>query len=896
MAIQLDELVARLRLDDSGFSLSGVDSKLSSASAKMSTAGRSLTTGLTLPIVGAAVASVKLAGDFDATMRQVGIATDAPTAKLEDLALAMGAKTAFSAGDAAQAMLELAKGGMTAATIQGGALEATMTLAAAGGVELGDAATYMSNSLNAFGLEAKDAKGVAVALAGGANASSASVESLGQGLSQVSATAHAAGLSLDETVAILSALDAQGIKGSDAGTSLKTMLGSLVPTTDKAKNAMADLGLSFYDANGNMDDATTIAAKLQGAFGDMSEAQRLSTLRTIFGTDAFRAANALVETGESGLRRYIKATHDEETANRLAQSSMQGINGALEKAKGSMETAAITAGKALAPIIVKLAGNVEDAANWFAALDEGQRELIVKAALAAAALGPLLIVTGRLITVTSGLVKGTAGTISFLSGLTTKGGTAATSMQKLAGAAKLAAGAGGLVLLFDAMNRAPSAVSTLETAIGGAAAGSVFGPWGTAIGGVVGAIGGMIREDKAFADQIDERSEPVVGNYAATFDTLTGAITGATRAEAAHALEQSGALEIANKYGISSTKLVKAVLGQGNASDQVRGHIAALIDQQQRLFKQDEQKFGTAHANAQYYNQRIVQLENLLAALNKNTTAFSDMSAAQRRELEALRGGTIDVAAFDAAMRKLPPKVRTAFETLGVDSSKADVRALGRQYDLTPKTVTTIMKALGFDVANREADNTKRHLEDVDKVRPDLNPFRQLIIGDLRATKSQAGAEASGIGSAIGSGVSSGINSWLGNVATAAANLVDAAIATARAHAHAHSPSRKMIELGSDMGLGLAIGVDAERSRVQRSLAALVDNSDAKMSQLSFGTTVAGGTSGAVRRSETTADRSGRRPLRIVLDVGGGRSFTGWLSDEFDGRDELVGTSRRMRR
>lgn len=894
MAIQLDDLVARLRLDDSSFNTKGVTSKLSSASTKMRSTGRELTTGLTLPIVGAAVASVKLAGDFDQTMRQVGIATNAPTSQLEKLALTMGAKTAFSAGDAADAMLELAKNGMTAATIQGGALDATMTLAAAGQVSLADASTFTSNALNAFGLSAKDAQGVAVALAGGANASSASVQSLGQGLSQVSATAHAAGLGLDETVGILSALDAQGIKGSDAGTSLKTMLSSLVPQTKRAKDEMKRLGLSFSDANGNMDDADTIAAKLHDTFGDMSEAQRISSLRTIFGNDAFRAANALVDTGEKGLRRYITATHDEETANKLAQSSMEGINGSLERAKGSLETAGITIGKSLAPVVEDLAHNVEDAANWFAALDEKSRKQIVTAALVVAALGPLLIITGRLVGAVSSLVSTGSKLINFMANLSNNSGTATTRLQKLGAAAKLAAGAAGIALLADSLHKTADESSILETAAGGALAGTVFGPWGAAAGGAAGLIGGMLRADKAWSDHLKDEATPAVADYTATLNTMNGAITKSTRSMVAQTLQQDDVFTAANKLKISTADVTNAVLGQHDAQEKVSLALSTLRVKYDLMRKADEQSLGTAQANANY-SMRIEAVDKLSNSIAANSDKLRDNIADQKQLLEAVRGGTVNVHKYNAVMQQLPPKVQTAFEQIGVDSTKRDVIALGKQYKLTPKQVTTVMKALGFKDARDEADDTKQHIDDVDKVQPNLNPFKQNLLGALRATKSEAGAEAQGIGAAIGSGINSGLLGVVDVISTTAANAVSAALAAARKRADAHSPSRVFMALGSDMGVGLALGVEAETKRVQSSFASLVDNAPARMTQLGFGVDAQQRAGSSVRRSAASPAARGSRRLRIELDVGGGRSFTGWLIDELDGREELAGTRRRMR-
>lgn len=298
--------------------------------------------------------SVGLEASFSQTMNTMAAAAKVPAdgiKSLSDLAIQLGADTTYSAGEAATAMLELAKGGLDAATIKSGALAGTLTLAAAGGTSLETAATIASNALNTFSLKGSDMAAVAAAMAGGANASSASVESLGQALQQVGPGASNAGLSLQETVAVLSSFDAAGIKGSDAGTSLKTMLTRLVPSTDKAKGAMEDLGLSFTDASGNFLPITNIAQQLQDKLSGLSDEQQTLALSTIFGSDATRAATVLMKEGATGVQKFINATNDQNAANEVAAARMSGTAGAIESFKGSLETAKLRLGQFIAPAV-----------------------------------------------------------------------------------------------------------------------------------------------------------------------------------------------------------------------------------------------------------------------------------------------------------------------------------------------------------------------------------------------------------------------------------------------------------------------------------------------------------------------------------------------------------------
>lgn len=400
MTDSLGDAVLELSTDDSRLDrgLTKAEAKAKGSMSRMGgaakTVGTAMTVGITAPITGIGIAAVNAFGNFDQTIRQVGASAGISGGALEAMkgtALALGAETAFSAQQAADAMLELSKGGMTAAEIKAGALKETLTLAAAGGLELGAASTYMANTLNTFGLAATDGGKVAAALAGGANASTASVESLGMALSQVGPGAKQAGLSLNETVGALAAFDQAGVKGSDAGTSLKTMLQRLVPQTDEAKQAMADLGLQFVDAQGNFKPLTNIAQQLQDKLGGLSEAQRTAALTTIFGSDASRAAGIMADQGAAGLQKMIDATNDKSAAERMAKTNTEGLKGSIEQMMGSLETAAITIGGMLAPMVTKLADVVTKLTNQFMAAPAGVKMAAMAMAGIAAVIGPILL-------------------------------------------------------------------------------------------------------------------------------------------------------------------------------------------------------------------------------------------------------------------------------------------------------------------------------------------------------------------------------------------------------------------------------------------------------------------------------------------------------------------------
>lgn len=387
-----------------------------------------------LPVTGAltgvGAASTVMANNFNDAMSQAAGALDKPMSEMEDLrqlAIQTGQDTVFSATDAGNAITELAKGGLTEADIKAGALKTTMDLAASSGMDLGEAANVVVQAMGAFGLSANESAEAANALAGAAAASSTDVEPLTQALAQCSAGAKNAGWSIQETTAVLARFADAGIEGSDAGTSLKTMLQRLAAPTDSAATMIEQLGIQTRDSNGDLLGASEIAEELQNKLGGLDSASRDAALSTIFGSDAMRAATVMMDSGTEGIQKYINAANDQEAAQRLANSQMSDGSRAIEKLKGSLETAVIQIGDTLAPIVQKVAELITALVNKFSALPEGVQQVIVVVGILVAALGPLLMIIGQI----SLGISAVAGALSKLSGI---GGVA----TKLVGGIKTA--------------------------------------------------------------------------------------------------------------------------------------------------------------------------------------------------------------------------------------------------------------------------------------------------------------------------------------------------------------------------------------------------------------------------------------------------------------------------
>lgn len=352
-------------------------------------------------IAGAAIAAgiglaAKSAANFEARMSAVKAVSGASQKEMDQLskkALQLGKDTSFSASEAAQAIEELVKAGVSVPDVMNGAADATVALAAAGEISLPEAATIASNAMNQFALAAEDMPHIADLIAGAANASAIDVKQFGYSLSQAGAVANLVGASFDDTATAIALLGNAGIVGSDAGTSLKTMLSNLQPQTKKQTELMKELGLItkdgtniFFDAEGKLSDLGDVAGILNRALQGMTAAQKQATLSTLFGSDAVRAAAVFANQGAVGFTKMSQAITKVKAAD-VAKTRLDNFKGSLEQLKGSLETAGIVIGQIVLPALRKLVDFVAKVVNAFLGLPKGtQKAILIFVAVAGAML------------------------------------------------------------------------------------------------------------------------------------------------------------------------------------------------------------------------------------------------------------------------------------------------------------------------------------------------------------------------------------------------------------------------------------------------------------------------------------------------------------------------------
>jgi TP901 family phage tail tape measure protein len=310
-------------------------------------------------LTGAIGGAISKAADLESELnflQAVSGATGEQMRQVSALAKQLGADVtipAASALDAAKAMTELAKAGLSVEQSMAAA-KGSLQLAAAGQLDAARAAEIVAGALNAFGLAGDQAVRVADLLAASANASAADVLSMADSLKMASAVAAMSGRSIEETITALSMMANAGIQGSDAGTSLKTMLLRLVAPTKDAKEKLNSLGISLTDAQGRMLPLRDLTAQFASKLSALTEEERNYILTTVFGSDAIRAANIVLMAGADAYDEMYRAVTKANAATELAAARTRGLKGAQEALNNAVETLGLSFGEKLTPILAKV--------------------------------------------------------------------------------------------------------------------------------------------------------------------------------------------------------------------------------------------------------------------------------------------------------------------------------------------------------------------------------------------------------------------------------------------------------------------------------------------------------------------------------------------------------------
>lgn len=468
MAVNIGSAVAYLELDTSKFSKgfktayndlkvfsdksATAGNKLRGLSSTFDSVGKSLTKTVTVPLVGIGTAAVKTAAQFDSHMSEVkaiSSATGEQFTQLRNKAIEMGAKTKYSASESAQAFKYMAMAGWDTDDMLN-SIAGVMNLAAASGEDLASVSDIVTDAMTAFGLsadgttkvikngltvEVSNATHFADVLAQASRKSNTNVAMMGETFKYVAPVAGALGYSVEDTAVAIGLMANSGIKASQAGTTLRTLLTNMAKPTDTMQSAMDYLGISLETTDGKMKSFSEVMQDLRKSFGqckmpmdtfkkklaeiekqhesgEITEKKYNAAVEDLtkkaYGAEGALKANLAASLagaqGMSGLLAIVNAT-DEDFQNLtdsinncdgvsqdMADTMNDNLNGAVTLLKSAIESALISIGDRFTPVIRKLAENITGLVEKFNGLSDEQKDQIVKWGLIVAAIGPSLIV------------------------------------------------------------------------------------------------------------------------------------------------------------------------------------------------------------------------------------------------------------------------------------------------------------------------------------------------------------------------------------------------------------------------------------------------------------------------------------------------------------------------
>ena len=401
------------RLQQEAETTSSVLSKIDEAGKKIEKVGDTITgAGKTIMPVSSAVAglgavSIKTSADFDSAMSQVAAVSGAVGEDFDALrekAREMGAKTKFSASEAADAMNYMAMAGWKTEDMLSG-IEGIMNLAAASGEDLATTSDIVTDALTAFGLTAQDSGHFADLLAAASSNANTNVSMMGETFKYCAPIAGALGYTAEDTAEAIGLMANAGIKSSQAGTSLRTIMTRLQGELELSGEALGDVTIQTANADGSMREFSDIIADCRGAFSKMTESEKAAAAETLVGKNAMSGFLALMNAAPGDIEKLegaISTCSDEVdgysgAAEKMAAVMQDNLNGQITILKSQLQELAISFGDALMPAVRKVVTVVQGFVDKLNGMNESQRNTILRIGMLVAALGPFLVILGTCI-------------------------------------------------------------------------------------------------------------------------------------------------------------------------------------------------------------------------------------------------------------------------------------------------------------------------------------------------------------------------------------------------------------------------------------------------------------------------------------------------------------------
>lgn len=416
MAIDVGSAVGHLDLDINGFlkSLktaqneaedttkrisSTIGGHLQSAGKNLETVGSTLTKTVTAPIIGLGGLVIKTSSTFESAMSRVQAVSGASGGELQKLnkkAQELGATTAWSASEVADGMTEMAKAGWSASDIIDG-MAGVLNSASASGEDLAQVSTIVADAITGFGLKAKDASRVADLLTQSANAGTIDITDLGESFKYISPIAKTMGFSIEDVTTAISAMSMSGIKGSQAGTALRTMFARMVKPTDDVKSAMDELGIKLTNSDGSFKSLNTIVSEMRGSFSGMTDEQKTYYATVLAGQEGMSGLLSLLSLSQGEYDKLADSMNNcKGVAEDTAKTMLDNFGGQLTILKSSLEGVAIQFGEVLLPYFKNFVDWVQKVVMKLQSMTKEQKEQIVKWGMFAGAIGPTVWAFGKL--------------------------------------------------------------------------------------------------------------------------------------------------------------------------------------------------------------------------------------------------------------------------------------------------------------------------------------------------------------------------------------------------------------------------------------------------------------------------------------------------------------------
>lgn len=394
------------RLQEQAATTSVTLEKIAAAGDKFEKAGDSITNAgkqisvASAAVTGLGVAAVKTAADFDSAMAHVAAisgATGDDLQALRDKAREMGEKTKFSASEAADAMSYMAMAGWKTGDMLSG-IEGIMNLAAASGEDLATTSDIVTDALTAFGLTAEDSAHFADILAAASSNANTNVSMMGETFKYCAPVAGALGYSAEDVAEAIGLMGNAGIKSTQAGTALRTMMTKLQGELKLSGEALGEVTIQTANADGSMRELSDILADCRTAFSKMSESEAAAAAETLVGKNAMSGFLALMNSAPGDIDKLRNAIENcDGSAEDMAAIMQDNLNGQLTILKSQLEELAISFGEMLMPVIRKVVTAVQGFVDKLNNMDEAQRKTIITIGLVIAALGPFLVILGTVI-------------------------------------------------------------------------------------------------------------------------------------------------------------------------------------------------------------------------------------------------------------------------------------------------------------------------------------------------------------------------------------------------------------------------------------------------------------------------------------------------------------------